>query len=326
MGVAQQRRAARAVRRRGGRGPRRRAPRAVRPCGRDPLAPAVGVRLLRAHVVVEEAARGLRDVGAAEAEERAQGDRSRRSAAARRGSPRAAGPRRSRRRRARSPRSARATTRSRRRRVRGRIRPWVCATREAEASRPSRTTWMKRASGKTRTRVCACRDVVGALLDDPAGRPRARRPGTQSRSKKSRRQATSRSASNVGLEAGGGGVEAVALDEPVHAAEAVALKALPPEPAQALHELLEGDLAREQAREAVGVGVEAELDRDQRHALVAREQPGEDVGAAAAGAADEGDRGDVVAARDLDPAKDGFRLSAGGPASLASASPAADLR
>ena len=91
----------------------------------------------------------------------------------------------------------------------------------------------------------------------------------------------------VALEAGEGGVVAVAVDEPVHAAEAVGLKALPPEAAHPLQELLRGHLAGEQAGKAVRVGVEADLDRDQRVAVVARDQLCEHVGAAAAGAADE---------------------------------------
>ncbi len=59
-------------------------------------------------------------------------------------------------------------------RVRGEITPRVWATREAEASRPSRTTWMNLASGNSRTRVgawatvsvlCSTRPLARASVD-----------------------------------------------------------------------------------------------------------------------------------------------------------------
>jgi hypothetical protein len=119
----------------------------------------------------------------------------------------------------------------------------------------------------------------------------------------------------LGLEAVSRGLEAVAVHEPVQAAKAPGLKALPPVTAQAPHEELERHLAGEEPREPVGVGVEANLDRDQRQPGIAGEQLGEHVGAAAAGAADEGDRRDGLGARDRLAAHD-WRPRLGGGATV----------
>ena len=81
------------------------------------------------------------------------------------------------------------------------------------------------------------RDVVGALLDEAAVHP-ALALGAKPQ------QVVEEVAAGLlevvavrGLEARDRGVEAIALDESVHAAKAARLKALPPEAAQALDEL-----------------------------------------------------------------------------------------
>ena len=75
-------------------------------------------------------------------------------------------------------------------RVRGAIRPRVWATREADASRPSRTTWMKRASGKSRCRVAAWATLSVLCSTRPAA---SRRRGSRAGRRRALRQAASRS-------------------------------------------------------------------------------------------------------------------------------------
>ena len=152
---------------------------------------------------------------------------------------------------------------------------------------------MNFASGNRRVRVGAARHVVGALLDQRLDRAGCPRPLARPRDPEPEQvveQAPAGAIEVVAWPASKGatrGVVALAVDEPVHAAEAAGLKAPPPEAAHPLDELLRGHLAREQSGEALRVGVKADLDRHERVAVVARDQLREDVGAAAPGAADE---------------------------------------
>ena len=140
----------------------------------------------------------------------------------------------------------------------------VWATREADASRLSRTTWMKRASGKRAVQGRRLGDVVGALFDQAAAlagaeaeqveeegsarRPRGRRRGRPRSARPRRRSGRGR---RTGTCRASGWSESRATRTP-----------------QAGEELRRGHLAGEQAGK-VGVGGSG-LDRDQAELVDAR--------------------------------------------------------
>src|SRR5919197_6210280 len=76
----------------------------------------------------------------------------------------------------------------------------------------------------------------------------------------------------------------------MHASHPAGLKALPPEAPQAAQELLLGDRPRKEPGEAALIDVEAHLHGHEGELLVLSQELAEDVGSAAARAADEDER------------------------------------
>ena len=117
---------------------------------------------------------------------------------------------------------------------------------------------MKRASGKRRISGGRGDHHVGRLLDEPA-----RALLDRARPQQVEEERTARGL-GLGLEAGvecvDGGVEALARDDPVHAAAPHPLPAFPPEATEAADEFLLRHVPREQAGEPARLRVKPALD------------------------------------------------------------------